>query len=86
MAKEMKYEIIESIADLSEVKGWRKEVNIMRWGNSSKIVIDIRKWKRDTEDGSVVVGKGISLSLEEFKTLQQVNTKNLDKYFTKEEQ
>lgn len=86
MAKEIKYEIIEHVADLTEEPdrlGFTKEVNIMTWGNSKKPVIDLRKWKRDDE-GNTIMGKGITFSLEEFKLLQKINSENLERYFTEE--
>lgn len=83
---DIKYEIIDKIAEISDVdkSGWIKEVNIMTWGNSKKPVIDIRKWKRDTDDGSVVMSKGIALNLEEFKNLKNIEISTIERYFNEE--
>lgn len=80
--KKIKYEIIDHIADIGSVdkSGYGKEINVMTWGNSKKPVVDIRKWKR-TEDEETEVGKGISLSLNEFKQLQKANIENIERYF-----
>lgn len=79
--KEIKYSIIDHIADLGETdsKGWGKEVNVMTWGNSKNPVIDIRKWNREIN----TMGKGISLKLEEFKQIQKIS--NLENYFETED-
>jgi len=84
--KELKYTIIEHVADLSEPdnKGWVKQVNVMTWGNYKNEVIDIRKWQYK-DDGSVVAGKGVTLTFDELVALQKVNTRNLERYFVKEE-
>ena len=84
--KELKYTIIEHVADLSEPdnKGWIKQLNIMTWGNYKNEVIDIRKWQYK-DDGTVVAGKGITLKLDDLIALQKINTKNLERYFEKEE-
>ena len=84
MAKEIKYTLVDHIADLGELdaKGWGKEVNIIKWGNAKKPVIDIRKWNRDEE----IMGKGITLSLDELKQIQKLNVKNLEDYFIDDEE
>jgi len=83
--KELKYTIIEHVADLCEPdsKGFVKQVNVMTWGNYKKEVIDIRKWQYK-DDGTVVAGKGITLNLEDLIALQKINTKNLERYFVEE--
>lgn len=83
--KELKYTIIEHVADLSEpdAKGNIKQVNIMTWGNYKKPVVDVRKWQYK-EDGTVVCGKGITLDLNDLVALQKINTKNLERYFEEE--
>jgi len=82
--KNIKYQIIDHVADIGEPdkKGFTKEVNVMTWGNSKNPVIDIRKWNRDDD----IMGKGISLSLDDFKQLQKVNTDNLEGFFEKDEE
>ena len=55
---EIKYEITQSIACLSEDKnGWTKELNLVSWnGNTPKY--DIRSWSADHSK----MGKGITSS------------------------
>lgn len=62
------YEIIEEIGVLSEnKKGWRKEVNLISW-NGNKPKYDIRDWAPDHEK----MGKGVTLTTEEFAALKDV--------------
>lgn len=65
---EIKYEITQSIACLSEEKnGWTKELNLVSWnGNSPKY--DIRSWSADHSK----MGKGITLTKEELFQLESV--------------
>ena len=65
---EIKYEITQSIACLSEEKnGWTKELNLVSWnGNSTKY--DIRSWSADHSK----MGKGITLTKEELVQLASV--------------
>lgn len=67
MAQEFSYEIVEEIAVLSENnKGWRKELNLVSWnGRSPKF--DLRDWAPDHEK----MGKGLTLTNEEFEQLQK---------------
>ena len=83
--KELKYTIIEHVADLSEPnsRGYITQVNVMTWGNYKNPVLDIRKWQYK-DDGTVVAGKGITLNLEDLIALQKINTKNLERYFVEE--
>ena len=62
---ELKFEIINELGVVSESKGgWRKELNRVSWsGREPKY--DIRDWSPDHEK----VGKGITLSEEELRTL-----------------
>ena len=65
---ELKYEIIESIAVLSESpKGWTKELNLISW-NGRDPKFDLRDWA----PGKEKMGKGITLSKEEMNKLQEV--------------
>lgn len=66
MAQEFSYEIVEEIAVLSEnPKGWTKELNLVSWnGRSPKF--DLRDWA----PGHEKMGKGITLSNEEFDILR----------------
>ena len=64
---ELKYEIVEKIAVLSESsKGWTKELNLISW-NDRDPKYDIREW---SPDGSKM-GKGITLSNEEAAVLKK---------------
>ena len=65
---EIKYEITQSIACLSEEKnGWTKELNLGSWnGNAPKY--DIRSWSADHSK----MGKGITLTKEELVQLASV--------------
>ena len=65
MANDIRYEIKEEIAVLSEsTKGWKKELNLVSW-NGAEPKYDIRDWSPDHEK----MGKGITLSKEEAKEL-----------------
>lgn len=67
MAQEFSYEIIEEIAVLSENnKGWRKELNLVSW-NGRPPKFDLRDWAPDHEK----MGKGLTLTNEEFEVLQK---------------
>ncbi|KAF1304109.1 hypothetical protein IV487_05945 [Enterococcus saccharolyticus] len=67
MASEFSYEIVEEIAVLSEnQKGWRKELNLVSW-NGRPPKFDLRDWSPEHEK----MGKGITLSNEEFDALKQ---------------
>ncbi|MGE7694200.1 YdbC family protein [Lysinibacillus sp. NPDC094177] len=64
---EIKYEIIETLAVLSEgSKGWKKELNLISW-NDREPKYDIRDWSED----HTKMGKGVTLSLSEFKLLKE---------------
>jgi hypothetical protein len=63
---DIKYEIIEEIAVLSEsAKGWKKELNLVSW-NGREPKYDIREWAPDHEK----MGKGMTLSKEELEKLK----------------
>ena len=67
MAQEFSYEIVEEIALLSENnKGWRKELNLVSW-NGRPPKFDLRDWAPDHEK----MGKGLTLTNEEFEQLQK---------------
>ncbi|MDT2748116.1 YdbC family protein [Vagococcus fluvialis] len=66
MAQEFSYEIEEEIAVLSEnPKGWTKELNLVSW-NGRPPKFDLRDWA----PGHEKMGKGITLSNEEFDILR----------------
>lgn len=65
---ELKYEITEHIAVLSEnQKGWTKELNRVSW-NDYPPKYDIREWSPD----HARMGKGVTLSDDEFNALRRV--------------
>ncbi|HAQ3904609.1 TPA: hypothetical protein IXP60_002039 [Enterococcus faecium] len=67
MAQEFSYEIVKEIAILSENnKGWRKELNLVSW-NGRPPKFDLRDWAPDHEK----MGKGLTLTNEEFEQLQK---------------
>ncbi|MEY9976739.1 YdbC family protein [Lysinibacillus sp. RC79] len=64
---EIKYEIVETIAVLSEGnKGWKKELNLISW-NGREPKYDIRDWSED----HTKMGKGVTLSLSEIQLLKE---------------
>ncbi len=61
------YEIVGEIAVLSEnPKGWRKELNLVSW-NGRPPKFDLRDWS----PGHEKMGKGLTLSNEEFTELKK---------------
>lgn len=63
---DIKFDIIEKLGIIGEgSKGWSKEVNIISW-NGRKPKIDIRDWDENNEK----MGKGLTLTKEELKTLK----------------
>jgi len=68
---EVKYEIVETVAVLSEGnKGWKKELNLISW-NGREPKYDIRDWSED----HTKMGKGVTLSLSELQLLKESLTK-----------
>ena len=68
---EFNYEIVEEIAVLSEnPKGWRKELNLGSW-NERPPKFDLRDWAPNHEK----MGKGVTLSNEEFAALKETLNK-----------
>lgn len=71
---EFKYEVLEEYGVFSENnKGWTREVNLMSW-NGGAPKYDIRDWAPDHEK----MGKGITLSKEEFQALKELINKIKD--------
>lgn len=65
---DIKFEIKEAIGVISEsAKGWKKELNLISW-NDKEAKYDIRDW--DSEHKKM--GKGVTLTTEEIKTLKEV--------------
>lgn len=59
------FEIKTSVGEISKSsKGWTKKLNLVSW-NGRKAKYDIREWSPDHEK----LGKGITLSEEELRTL-----------------
>lgn len=67
MGEEFSYDIVEEIVVLSEnPKGWTKELNLVSW-NGRPPKFDLRDWAPNHEK----MGKGITLSNEEFNILRE---------------
>ena len=65
---DIKFDIVEEIGVLSEnAKGWRKELNKISW-NGAAPKYDIRDWAPEHEK----MGKGVTLTEEEFNELKNV--------------
>ena len=65
---DFEYTIIDEIGVLSTSnKGWTKEVNLISW-NGKEPKYDIRDWAPEREK----MGKGITLSEEEFQVLKDL--------------
>lgn len=65
---DIKYEVVEHIGVLCEsAKGWKKELNRVSW-NGAPPKYDIREWAPGREK----MGKGITLSEEEFAELKNL--------------
>ncbi|WP_068675586.1 YdbC family protein [Oceanobacillus sp. Castelsardo] len=63
---EIKYDIIETIAVISESpKGWTKELNLISW-NGREPKYDLRDWAPNKEK----MGKGITLTKDELLNLK----------------
>lgn len=67
---DVKFEIVETLADLSTNKDWRRQLNKVKWYGKDA-VYDIRSWHypegSDTPDR---MGKGVTLNDEEFQALK----------------
>lgn len=62
---ELKFEIVEHLLELSKsANGWTKELNRVSW-NEADAKFDLRSWSAD----HTKMGKGITLTNEEFQTL-----------------
>lgn len=65
---EFKYEIKEEVGIISDsTKSWKKELNLISW-NGKEPKYDLRDWAPDHQK----MGKGITLSLEELKSLKEL--------------
>lgn len=68
---EFKYEISATCGTISEKGDWRFELNLVSW-NGRKPVYDIRKWHYDDYDEIDKMGKGVTLSKEELRSLYEI--------------
>ncbi|NFT15439.1 hypothetical protein FDF21_14785 [Clostridium botulinum] len=65
---DIKFEIKDKLGVISESsKGWTKELNFISW-NGKQAKYDLRDWAPEHEK----MGKGITLSAEELKSLKEV--------------
>ena len=65
---DFEFNIVEEIGVLSESRrGWTMELNLVSW-NGADPKYDIRDWSPDHER----MGKGISLSVDEFNALREI--------------
>ena len=68
---DFKFDIVEHLGVISEnSKGWTKELNLVSW-NGARPKFDLRDWAPDQEK----MGKGITLSNEEFEALKDLMSK-----------
>ncbi len=68
---EFKYEVVESYGVISEsASGWKKELNKISW-NGGNPKYDIRDWAPDHQK----MGKGVTLTDEEFTALKELINK-----------
>ncbi len=65
---DIKFEIKDKLGVISESpKGWTKELNIISW-NGKQAKYDLRDWAPEHEK----MGKGVTLSAEELKSLKEI--------------
>ena len=68
---EIEFEIIETIGTLSvSAKDWTKELNLISW-NGREPKYDLRDWSPDHKK----MGKGVTLSDDEIRTLKELLNK-----------
>lgn len=68
---DIKYEIEKELGYISEsAKGWKKELNLISW-NGKEAKYDLRDWSPEHEK----MGKGITLNLNELKSLKNLLNK-----------
>lgn len=73
---QIQVEIHEEIGNLSESKGWKKQLTYTSWNNHAP-KFDIRSWNEDHSS----MTKGITLNKEELVKLKEIlNTVDFDKY------
>lgn len=62
----MTCEILETLVEFPEARGWHKELNLIKWGDNPP-KYDLRPWNEDRSR----MGKGITLSWEELIILKE---------------
>ena len=68
---DFKFDIVEHLGVISEnSKGWTKELNLVSW-NGARPKFDLRDWAKKKKK----MGKGITLSNEEFEALKDLMSK-----------
>ena len=68
---DFKFDIVEHLGVISEnPMGWTKELNLVSW-NGARPKFDLRDWAPNHEK----MGKGITLSNEEFEALKDLMSK-----------
>ncbi len=68
MAEDFSFEIVKQLGEISSSKsGWITELNLVSWGGRPP-KYDIRSWSPDHQK----MGKGITLTEDELKSLFQV--------------
>lgn len=73
---QIQVEIHEEIGNLSESKGWKKQLTYTSWNNHAP-KFDIRSWNEDHSS----MTKGVTLNKEELMKLKEIlNTVDFDKY------
>lgn len=73
---QIQVEIHEEIGNLSESKGWKKQLTYTSWNNHAP-KFDIRSWNEDHSS----MTKGITLNKEELMKLKEIlNTVDFDRY------
>ncbi|CEI72425.1 MULTISPECIES: YdbC family protein [Romboutsia] len=64
----IKYDIVKEVGIISTTtSGWKKELNIISWNNREP-KYDLRDWSSEHEK----MGKGITLTAEELKSLKEL--------------
>lgn len=70
MAKEFKYEVKKTVGVISENGKAKMEIRLISW-NEATPKYDIRDWWHD-KDGNEKMGKGITFTEEELKSLYEI--------------
>lgn len=68
--KEITYTIVKYIGTIGKSDNYSKQINWIAWNNREP-VLDIRVWRRDTND-TIIPLKGITLNKEEAIALREL--------------